>query len=97
MPDLGGSCGLVASLVNIRSEYGTTDYLAGTAVGGEDHHGLRLLCVDTGGWSHLRHRHPMTGGISLEEPPHHPHVLARRVQLQVHRHVMQDRAMGGCV
>jgi hypothetical protein len=51
--------------------------------------------VDTGGWSHLRHRHPTMGGISLEEPPHHPHVLARRVQL--HPRVVQDRAMGGCV
>ena len=52
------------SLVNICGEYGTTDYLAGTVAGGEDHHraltpiaaavrhchGLRLLCVDTGGW-----------------------------------------------
>jgi hypothetical protein len=61
---LGRSRGLVKSLANIRGEYGTTDYLAGTAAGGEDHHhtstpiaaavrhchGLRLLCVDTGGW-----------------------------------------------
>ncbi len=54
----------MTSLANIRGEYGATDYLAGTAAGGEDHHrastptaaavghrrGLRLLCVDTGGW-----------------------------------------------
>ena len=26
----------------------------------------------------MRHRHPTMGGISLEEPPHHPHLLARR-------------------
>ncbi len=26
MPDLGGSCGLVTSLVNIHGEYGTTNY-----------------------------------------------------------------------
>ncbi len=52
------------SLVNIHGEYGTTNYVAGTAAGGEDHHhastpiavavrhcrSLRLLCVDTGGW-----------------------------------------------
>ena len=51
MPDLGGSRGLVTSLTNIHGEYGTTNYLAGTAAGGKDHHhGLRLLCVDTGGW-----------------------------------------------
>ena len=64
MPDLGGSRGLVTSLTDIRGEYGTTDFLAGTAAGGEDHHraltpntaavrhrcDLRLLCVDTGGW-----------------------------------------------
>jgi hypothetical protein len=54
----------VTSLANIRSKYGTTDYLAGAVAGGEDHHrasipivsavghhrSLRLLCVDTGGW-----------------------------------------------
>jgi hypothetical protein len=55
---------LAKSLTNIRGKYGATDYLAGTAAGGEDHHrastpaaaavghrrSLRLLCVDTGGW-----------------------------------------------
>jgi len=55
------------SLVNIRGEFESTDYLAGTAAGGEDHHhastpivaavrhrrGLRLLCVDTGCWIHI--------------------------------------------
>ncbi len=54
----------MASLTNIHGEYGTTDYLAETMAGEEDHHhastptaaavrhrhGLRLLCVDTGGW-----------------------------------------------
>jgi hypothetical protein len=44
------------------------------------------------------HRHrPTTGGISLEESPHHPHVLAHRVQLRVRCHVVQDRVMGGGV
>jgi len=55
-------------LANIRGEYGTTDYLAGTAAGGEDHHrastpiaaavrnrrGLQLLCVVPGAGSALR-------------------------------------------
>ncbi len=55
---------LVKSLMNIRGKNGATDYLDGTAAGGEDHHrastptavavghrrGLRLLCVDTEGW-----------------------------------------------
>jgi hypothetical protein len=40
MPDPGGegSRGLVTSIANIRGEYGTTEYLAGTVSGGEDHH-----------------------------------------------------------
>ena len=37
----------------------------------------------------------VTGGISLEESPHLPHVHARRVQLRVCRRVVQDQAMGG--
>jgi hypothetical protein len=67
MPDPGGSRGLVTRIANISGKYGTTDYLPGTAAGGEDHHrastpasaavghrcGLRLLCVDTGGWIHI--------------------------------------------
>ena len=37
MPDPGGSRGLVTSIANIRGKYGTTNYLAGTVAGGEDH------------------------------------------------------------
>jgi hypothetical protein len=111
------------SLTNIRGQYGISDYLAGTAAGREDHHrpptptaaavghrsGLRLLCVDTGGWICIAYADDdpvdcatvalqrVTGGISLEESPHHPHVLARRVQLRVCRRVVQDQAMGGGV
>jgi hypothetical protein len=63
---IGSARGLVTSLANIRGEYyGTTDRpAAGTAAGGEDRRrastpaaaavhrrkGLRLLCVDAGGW-----------------------------------------------
>ena len=110
----------MTSIVNIRGEYGTTDYLAGIMAGGEDHQststptatvvghrcGLRLLCMDTGGWIHITYADGNTVdcaaairrrvGFLLRNPHiHHPHVLARRVQLRVHRCVVQDRAMGG--
>ena len=103
MPDLGGSRGLVASLAIIRGKYGTTDYLAGTAAGGKDHHrvsaaerhrrGLQLLCVDTGGWICIAY----ADDDPVDCAPHHYHVLTRQVQLRVRRRVVQDRAMGGRV
>jgi hypothetical protein len=110
----------VTRIANIRGKYGTTDYLAGTAAGGEDHHrvstpasaavghrrGLRLLCVDTGGWIRIAYADDNLVDCAAVVVDcaavvqrrvgfllRNPHIIPMYLSCRV----VQDRAMGGGV